>query len=214
MNAIEKYIGKVAQNIHAPQMERERILTDLRTHLNDAFGVNTSEKDIIERMGNPQEVAAGFMQQVRLTYATFWQRMAAFLVDMLIVMLIAGFFAACALALSNLVPQHPTGLAYLSGGLLILAIFGCALASVGIILVYFPMLEGRFGQTLGKHLLHLRILTEERLPIGYKEAILRRLSFYFEILPLDALFILFSEKRQRAFDTIARTIVIKELKGS
>jgi uncharacterized RDD family membrane protein YckC len=36
------------------------------------------------------------------------------------------------------------------------------------------------------------------------------LSFYFDILPFDALFILFTEKRQRGFDIIARTVVIKE----
>jgi uncharacterized RDD family membrane protein YckC len=208
MNAIEKYIENVMKNIHTSQAGRERMLADLRMHLEDAFGVNTPEKEIIERMGSPLEVAAGFMQQVKLTYATFWQRLAAFLVDMLIVITIAGFFAAFGMALSSRVPQHPTGLATLSGGLLILVIFGCSLAAVGTILAYFPLLEGRFGQTLGKRLLHLRVLTEECLPIGYKEAILRRLSFYFEILPVDALFIPFSEKKQRAFDTIARTIVV------
>ncbi len=46
--------------------------------------------------------------------------------------------------------------------------------------------------------------------IGCKEAFLRRLPFYFEIWPVDALFIPFTEKRQRAFDIVARTIVVRQ----
>ena len=39
---------------------------------------------------------------------------------------------------------------------------------------------------------------------------LRRLSYDFEIQPVDALFIPFTEKRQRAFDIVARTVVVHE----
>lgn len=49
------------------------------------------------------------------------------------------------------------------------------------------------------------------MPIGYREAFLRRLSFYFDFIVLDALFIPFTAKRQRAFDIIARTVVIQEI---
>jgi len=111
--------------------------------------------------------------------------------------------------LSNLVPRHPAGGGYLGGAILILLVAGFALAALGIILGYFPLLEGRFGYTLGKHLFGLHVLTEEGLPVGYKEAFLRRLSYYFEMLPVDALFIPFTQKKQRAFDIVARTIVIK-----
>lgn len=210
MNAIEKYIENVMKNIHAPQAARERMLADLRSHLCDSFGDHTPEKEIVERMGDPLEVAVDFMQQVRLTYAAFGSRLLAFLIDLALLLIVAGFFSACAVALGGQVPRHPTGLGYLSGGLIILLAFSCGLAAIGTILAYFPLLEGRFGQTLGKHLMKLRVLTEKRLPIGYKEAILRRLSFYFEILPVDAIFIFFSDKKQRAFDTIARTIVVQE----
>jgi uncharacterized RDD family membrane protein YckC len=101
-------------------------------------------------------------------------------------------------------------LGYIVGALVILVVFGSTLGAVGVILAYFPVLEGRFGRTPGKVLLKLRVLGENGLPIGYKEAFLRRLSVYFEILPVDALFIFFTKKRQRGFDIIARTIVIRE----
>ena len=53
------------------------------------------------------------------------------------------------------------------------------------------------------------MLGEDQLPVGYKESVLRRLSFYFNILPVDALFIFFTAKKQRAFDIVARTIVVR-----
>jgi uncharacterized RDD family membrane protein YckC len=56
----------------------------------------------------------------------------------------------------------------------------------------------------------LWVLKENCLPIGYTEAFLRRLSYYFEIMAVDALFIPFTPKRQRAFDIVARMVVIRE----
>ena len=96
------------------------------------------------------------------------------------------------------------------GGTLILATVVCALTTVGVVVFYFPILEGRFGRTPGTRLVRLWVLKENGLPIGYKEAFLRRLSYYFEIQPVDALFILFNDRRQRAFDIVARTVVVHE----
>jgi uncharacterized RDD family membrane protein YckC len=75
--------------------------------------------------------------------------------------------------------------------------------------LFFPIAEGRFGQTLGKRLLGLRVLKESGLAIGYKEAFLRRIPFYFRFAVLDALFVPFTAKKQRAFDLVARTVVVK-----
>jgi uncharacterized RDD family membrane protein YckC len=210
MNSVDTYMQEVMGYIHAPLPERQRFETDLRSHLEEAQVADEALPAVLNQMGTPQEVAAEFMSQVHLEHAGFGRRLTAFIVDMAIIILIAGTLAVCAIALSNLVPQNPSGLGYVTSTLIILAVFGCGLGAVGIILAYFPVLEGRFGQTPGKGLLKLRVLAENGLPIGYKEALLRRLSFYFEILPLDALFIPFTEKRQRGFDIIARTIVIRE----
>jgi uncharacterized RDD family membrane protein YckC len=43
-----------------------------------------------------------------------------------------------------------------------------------------------------------------------KETFLRRISMYIKILTIDALFIPFNEKKQRAFDMVAKTVVIYE----
>lgn len=156
---------------------------------------------MIDQMGRPQEIATEFMAQVHLVHAGFWRLSVAFIIDLVIVILIAGLLALTAIALTNLIPQNPTGLGYATSTLIILGVIGFGIGALGTILAYFPVLEGRFGQTPGKSLLNLRVLTENGLPIGYKQAFLRRLSFYFEMLLVDALFIPFTEKRQRGFDT-------------
>lgn len=210
MNSVDIYIQEVMGNIHAPLPERQRFETDLRAHLEESQASSEDLPSVLNQMGSPKEVAAEFMAQVHQEHVGSGRCLVAFFIDMVIMLLIAGMLAVAAIAFSNLVPQNPTGTGYVISALIILAVFGSGLGAIGFILAYFPVLEGRFGQTPGKGLLKLRVLADNGLPIGYKEALLRRLSFYFEMLPVDALFIPFTEKRQRGFDIIARTIVIRE----
>jgi uncharacterized RDD family membrane protein YckC len=129
---------------------------------------------------------------------------------MILIFVLAAVPAFAGVALSSLVPQHPAGFDYIVRAGIILAVSVCTLAVVDVAVLYFPILEGRFGRTLGKRLLKLWVLKQNGLPIGYTEAFLRRLSYYFEIMAVDALFIPFTPKRQRAFDIVARTVVIRE----
>jgi uncharacterized RDD family membrane protein YckC len=211
MNEIDDYVNSVLHNVTARPAERQRIEADLRAHLNQALESGGSHQDILARMGNPQEVAAAFMAQINLNFAGFWIRLSAFVIDLALLVLVAIFFGGIALVANAFVPPHPEDFPdYLFGALVILVIISSALVALSSFLLYFPVLEGRFGQTLGKRIFGLRVLKENGLPIGFREAFLRRLSFYFEILPIDALFIFFNPKCQRAFDIIARTIVVRE----
>jgi uncharacterized RDD family membrane protein YckC len=210
MNPVENYIHEVLRNIQAPADKKQRIEADLRSHFQAAVEAGEPLPDVMNRMGSPEEVAAAFMGQEAFSYGSFGCRLAAFMIDMLVIFAAGGVLALIAVAMANLVPREPAGLGYVVGAFLILLVVGSAAGAVGMILFYFPILEGRFGQTPGKLILRLRVLKENGLPIGYKEAFLRRLSYYFEFLPVDALFILFNPRRQRAMDIVARTIVIKE----
>jgi uncharacterized RDD family membrane protein YckC len=210
MSEIEKYVQLVLDNLYASGPDKERIATDLRAHLEEAVQSGEPVKSVIARMGNPQEVAVEFMAQISLPYAGFAHRLLAYGIDFVVIILIAGTFSILSLWLSNLVPDEPHGVGYIVGGMTLALIVASALAAVGFILLYFPLLEARFGQTLGKRLFRLRVLREDGLPIGYKEAILRRLSFYFEFIFIDALFIPFTTKRQRALDIVARTVVVRD----
>jgi len=211
MTDIDSFIHKVMGYIHAPERERQRIQTDLRTHLEEAQRSGEPLDQILSRMGDPQELAEGFMAQMDLHYAGFWIRLAAFVLDFILIVAVVALFAVPAIILANLVPErNPVGFEIVWGAVLIALLIALGLAIVSMILLYFPILEGRFGRTVGKSLLKLRVLKENGLPVGYKEAFLRRLSFYFEIIAVDALFIPFTPKKQRAFDIVAKTVVVRE----
>lgn len=210
MNEVDRYIKEVLTYIHLPAGDEKRIEADLRAHFEEALAAGDSVETAIERMGSPREVAAEFMAQARLRYAGFWPRLAAFLVDLAVILPIIGALSVLGVLLANLVPREPQGFGYVIGAILIALVLAIVGVVVGTALLYFPILEGRFGQTVGKRLLGLRVLKEDGLPIGYKEAFLRRLSFYFDFLVIDALFIPFTEKKQRAFDIIARTVVVRD----
>lgn len=211
MNAVDDYVQAVLRKVSLPQAERQRIENDLRAHLEAAIQSGEPLQAVLARMGSPEEVAAAFMGQVHLEYSSFWRRLAAFAIDMALIILPLPVLAAIGVAASNLIPPHPeTATDYITGAVVILIMISSGLMAMSIIFLYFPILEGRFGQTLGKRLLGMRVLKENGLPIGYREAFLRRISFYFDIFPFDALFIPFTEKHQRGFDIIARTVVIKE----
>ncbi len=211
MNTVDAYITDILRNIQAPPKERERIESDLRAHLQEAVAAGEPVESILARMGDPAEVAQEFMAQVKLNYAGFWPRLAAFAIDMLILVPIIVILSLIAALVANTVPQHPAGIGYVFGAVVILATISIIFVIIGIVFLYFPLLEGRFGQTIGKRLLKLRVLKENGLPAGYRESFLRRISFYFNgMLVIDSLFIPFTEKHQRAFDIVARTIVVKE----
>jgi uncharacterized RDD family membrane protein YckC len=211
MNETERYVRNVLRNIQAPPHERARIEADLRAHLAEALAAGEPvTAAIVARMGSAEEVAAEFMAGVTLHYAGFWRRLVAFAVDVVLCFAITLPLIGLGVALGNAVPPEPRGADYVIGAVLIALTIGTGVAATGFGLLYFPILEGRFGQTVGKRLLRLRVIKETGAPIGYKEAFLRRLSFYFDFALPDALFILFTAKRQRAFDIIARTVVIRE----
>lgn len=209
-NLAEQYVQKVMGMIYAPEKDRARIEADLESHLQDGMAGGEDMAVLVKRMGDPREVAAEFMSEVPLVYGGFFRRMAAFLVDMIIIVFFGALAAVLSISLADVVPQHPSGLLEnVLGGIIILFVLIGANSCIAIIMVYFPLLEGRFGQTLGKRLFGLIVRSEDGLPAGYGKAILRRISFYFQLLPIDALFIPFNPKRQRGFDIVARTIVVR-----
>jgi uncharacterized RDD family membrane protein YckC len=209
-NLADQYVQKVMAMIYAPVADRARIQADLQAHLQEGLAAGEDMAGLVERMGDPRQVAAEFMSDVPMVYAGFGRRLAAFLVDMLVILFFGGIAAVLTISMSNIVPQHPSGLLEnVIGGILIILVLISANACIAIIMVYFPLLEGRFGQTLGKRLFGLVVRSEDGLPASYGQAILRRLSFYFEILPIEALFVPFHPKHQRWFDILAKTVVIR-----
>ena len=67
--------------------------------------------------------------------------------------------------------------------------------------------EWRYGQTLGKHLFGLRVVQESGAQISLGQSIVRQLPAFLQVYWIDALFALFTDKRQRAFEMLSKTRV-------
>ena len=205
MKPVDRYVEEVLRHVLASPDERERLETDLRAHFAEAESQDASPSRILSEMGSPEEVAAAFNAEQRLEHAGFWQRLVAFFAD--VGALIGLTLPALSLGVLMATRLFPDGEPPLEG-ILLLIVAGSAV--IGIIVFYFPILEARFGKTLGKHLMRLRVVRETGAPIGLGQAFVRRLSMYFEMLVIDALFIPFTDKRQRALDVVAKTVVVRE----
>lgn len=88
-----------------------------------------------------------------------------------------------------------------------------ALASLAIFLAYGLVMELRYGATLGKMLLKMRVVGEGGRRAGLREVSLRNLWKIIEMflpprLPLLPLVVLFNRNRQRVGDWLARTTVV------
>ncbi len=205
MRPVDRYIQDVMANVFATPEDRDRFENDLRAHFADAEASGDSPAGVIEAMGAAEDVAAAFNAGRRMRYAGFWQRSVAFAGDCGLLLLCALPVMAIALLSSlSLSEGGPTPLSVV----IPVSIVGCVL--FGLFVFYFPLLEWRFGKTLGKHLLGLRTVRENGAPISLGQAFVRRLSLYFEMLLVDALFIPFTDRKQRALDVIAKTVVARE----
>lgn len=205
MTPIDRYFAEVKRNLFVSPPDAARLETDLRAHFAEAEARGEPFAETVQHLGTPEEVASAFNAEREIRYAGFWQRVVAFLGD-------GGLLLTLALPPVGLVLLFDAGLLGTSApsALRSGALIGLALAAFGLLVFYFPLLEARFGKTLGKHLLRLRVVRENGAPIGLGQAFVRRLSLYFDIWVVDALFVPFTKRRQRALDIVAKTIVARE----
>jgi uncharacterized RDD family membrane protein YckC len=152
------------------------------------------------------------------------RRVGAFVVDQIVVFGVVAALASFALGVGGGVlgalaevgaVQDP--LQTLLGGASGTTVFAVGAALFGVAtslatLVYFTVLEGAAGRTVGKALFGLVVVGTDGSPVGYRGALVRTL-----LRPLDqfpALYLLgfgsmlTSERRQRIGDRLANTVVV------
>lgn len=87
--------------------------------------------------------------------------------------------------------------------------------SVLVFFVYYFVLEGAYGQTVGKMAVKIKVLRDDGSKIGYAEAAARNILRPIDLIPfvisylLGAILIWSSDKRKRLGDHIAHTVVVK-----
>src|SRR5699024_6084389 len=78
---------------------------------------------------------------------------------------------------------------------------------------YYIILEGRFGQTVGKKVVGVKVVTESGSPIDYRAALIRNIlriidGLFFYLI--GAIFVYRSEEKQRLGDRVGNTIVVSD----
>ena len=207
MNTIDAYVRDVLKHIPRCLPDRRRIEADLRSHLADRIEAGEAIEQAVARMGAAEEVAREFLAQIELTPAPLPRRFGAFLIDLSLGLLVA---APLVPLLMWLVLGEPVDMPSIGSTILLFMAMALGGAVLLLSMVYFPIAEALFGQTLGKHLLGLCVTKDNGERVGWIDAIVRRIPWYVELFWLDAIFALFTDRRQRAFDLVAGTIVVRK----
>jgi uncharacterized RDD family membrane protein YckC len=134
----------------------------------------------------------------------------AILIDYLIIGVISGILAIPLLVAAIAVNVTNGNVSAVSLGPII------ALSVVGLVVwfLYFTLLEGRYGQTVGKMALSIKVVREaDGAPIDYGEAavrtVLRIIDGLFDYL-IGAILIWTSDGKQRLGDRVAHTVVVSK----
>jgi uncharacterized RDD family membrane protein YckC len=82
-----------------------------------------------------------------------------------------------------------------------------------IVFLYFLVLEGAMGATIGKKLLKLKVVREDGSACGFGPALIRNILRIVDELPflyiIGMLLISRSDKKQRLGDKLTKTVVVK-----
>ena len=195
MNA-ELYVNEVLACMPPATPRRSQIAEDLRSHIRDRIELGDTLEAVLAQLGDPSRLAESYLAEVPLVSASFGRRLAAKAMDlaaMWAVLAPVGYLAW------NYVPPR---------ALLVIVIL---LAVVGLspLAVYTAISEYRTGQTLGKHLLGLRVVRDSGARISLGDAIVRQIPVCMQIHVIDGVFALFTEKSQRAFELLSKTRVVR-----
>ena len=195
MTTADEFVERVLACLPDSVPEREQIGLELSGHIAERVADGAPLDDVFAQLGDPTVLAESYLSAVPLVSAPFLRRCQAKALDVVIVAAAVALLAA--LAAQVVSPRY-------EADVVIAAIFTAILA--------FPagtvFAEFRYGQTPGKRTFGLRVVRESGAPIGLGQAVVRQLPFVLSILFIVALFALFTEKKQRAFEILSKSRVV------
>jgi uncharacterized RDD family membrane protein YckC len=195
MTRVDDYVGSVLDYMPSATPNRSQIATELRGHIAERMAQGQSLDDVVRQLGDPVRLAESYLSAVPLLSAPFGRRALAKIVDM------AGA-AAVMVPVAWLVTRG-FGLSLEATFPIVLAaclIGGSLLFAVGTV-----MAEYAAGQTPGKRLFGIRVVRESGAAISVGQALVRQLPMFLQVFWIDAMFALFTENSQRAFEMLSKT---------
>jgi len=203
MNADQVYIDRVIAQLPLEPALRTQVEMELRSHIAERVEHGQSVEEALTHLGDPIVLAESYLAAIPLIAAPFWPRAAARIIDF------CGVVAlAVPIVLVVFITLRTVGkgdLAYFIAPVLFLAV----ILVLMILAVTYPVIaEYRYGKTVGKHLMGLRVVRESGARISFGQSIVRQLPMLTQVWWIDMLFALFTDKHQRAFEILSKTRVV------
>ena len=192
----DAYVTRVLAAMPTATPRRDQIAMELRGHISERVAAGQPLEEVLEHLGDPVALAESYLSAVPLIAGDCWSRATARLIDVgLPVVLLAPVAALIWFATP---PEYVPAL-----------LFIYVFAGGAAIVVYPIVAEAKYGKTVGKHLRGLRVVTESGTRISTGQAIVRNLPWLLEVWWIDALFALFTDRSQRAFELLSKTRVVR-----
>ena len=191
MNPIDDYIAQALDRLPPGSEIRSQVEMEIRSHVAERMEHGDPIDVALRQLGDPIVLAESYLSAVPLVPAPFWTRVWAKLIDFVLTFAVIAPLVWLAMTVDK-------------AALLIICVLGLVVALPG-----YPILaEYRFGETVGKHLFGLRVVRESGGRISFGQSIVRQLPAFFQVFWVDAMFALFTERHQRAFELLSKTRVV------
>jgi uncharacterized RDD family membrane protein YckC len=192
----DAYISKVVARLPRTAL-RTQVAMEVRSHIAERVEHGQTVDEALRQLGDPVTLADSYLAAIPLLPAGFWERAGAKILDLLaftcVYVLVAWLVSRIVAA-----PIDPS----------VVVIAAIAFFAVGFCL-YTVVAEYRFGETIGKRLLGLRAVRESGGGISLGQSIVRQLPVFLQVGWIDIFFALFTERRQRAFEVLSKTRVVR-----
>jgi uncharacterized RDD family membrane protein YckC len=189
---IDEYVQSVIDYVPNELPLRDHIAKELRAHVAERMQSGQPLDDVLRSLGDPLKLAESYLAAEPIRSAPVGPRVVAKLIDFLVV---AGIAALIACLVWFTAPEPIANFAPVIG------IFICAFGFP----IYTAVAEYANGWTLGKRVMGILVVRESGARISLGQSLLRQLPLLAQIFFIDALFALFTEKSQRAFELVTKT---------
>ena len=197
MTTADDYVNTVLGMMPPTMPQRTQIAAELRSHIAERQAHGHSLDEVLRQLGDPATLADSYLSAEPLVSAPFGSRAVAKIVDALGVLIV---MCPSAWLLSRLVPPD-----YRPVAMIFLLVVGSSVAFG----IYTMATEYRWGQTIGKRMQGIRVVSETGARISLGQAIVRQLPMFLQVCWIDAMFALFTERSQRAFEMLSKTRVVR-----
>jgi uncharacterized RDD family membrane protein YckC len=193
----DDYVNTVLAMMPPTMPQRQQIAAELRSHIAERLAHGHPLDDVLRQLGDPAKLADSYLSAEPLVSAPFGARVLAKIVDG-----IAAFAVILPIAylISRLMPE--------GFGPIVMILVGIGGGSL-LMGLYTMVSEYRQGQTIGKRIQGIRVVTENGARISVGQAIVRQLPVFMQVYWIDVMFALFTDRSQRAFEMLSKTRVVR-----